>query len=130
MSGTPSPGDTRVSSSQGGPPPAVTKDAVDEARVTAQQLGDKADELAALGSDVFQCKQDNEALPAAVQKKLAAVGIYDSTDLDTVLAELKAQRGSVNTQLEKAVSTYADLVAMQKVAQVPQVCYVCVWRRR
>ena len=42
------------------------------------------------------------------------------------LAKLEVQRDSVNTQLEKAVSTYADLVAMQRAVQVPQVCYVCV----
>ena len=48
------------------------------------------------------------------------------------LDDLKKKLTSVNTLYEKTVSSYADLVAMQKAAQVPQVCYVCVcvWRRR
>ena len=118
----PGPGDTRVSSSQGGHPPAVPNDAVDEARVIVQKLEADVEDLRPLGIAVFQCKQDNEAVPEAVQKKLAAVGIYDSTNLDTVLAKLQAQ-------LEKAVSIHEEAMKqhtfeMQKAAQVPQVCYV------
>eukprot|EP00754_Rhynchopus_humris_P023142 Rhum_TRINITY_DN14824_c11_g1::Rhum_TRINITY_DN14824_c11_g1_i1::g.119456::m.119456 len=38
--------------------------------------------------DVYECRKRNEAVPPAVQEKLAAAGIFDANNLDTVLAEL------------------------------------------
>ena len=58
------------------------------------------------------------------------IDVKDVAKAKAELEDLKKNLTSVNTQLETVWSAYADLVAMQRAAQVPQVCYVCVWQRR
>ena len=54
------------------------------------------------------------------------INVEDVAEAKAELEDLEKNLTSVYTQLETAWSNYADLVAMQKAAQVPQVCYVCV----
>ena len=54
------------------------------------------------------------------------IDVKDVAEVKAKLENLKKDLTSVNTLYEKTVSSYADLVAMQRAVQVPQVCYVCV----
>ena len=132
--------DKQASSSQSGHPPAATNDAVDEAGATVQKLEVEKASLtstidaitAALRTELLKTKTADEVHNAVTYDMVLDNEGQVARAMRAKLAELKARLEKAVSVHEKAVSSYADLVAMQKAAQVPQVCYVCVcvwWTR-
>ena len=126
--------DKQASSSQSGHPPAATNDAVGEAGATVQKLEVEKASLtstidaitAALRTELLKTKTADEVHNAVTYDMVLDNEGQVARAMRAKLAELKARLEKAVSVHEKAVSTYADLVAMQKAAQVPQVCYVCV----
>ena len=112
---------------QGATAPTAVEKAERRVDALQQEKGALQDKIKLLKKYCSRRITDSER--AEVAKELwdaFEIDVKDVAEAKAELEDLMKDLTSVNTLYEKTVSSYADLVAVQKAAQVPQVCYVCV----